>query len=129
MPIRSCLLLLLASVTTHGAVRAHHSFAAEFDYDLIGTISGVVVEALYVNPHARYFVQVVDEDGHTVTWDAQTRSISALTRAGWTQDVISVGDRVELKGNLGLNDTRKIWILEATLSNGKTIQPYVSGAD
>ena len=42
---------------------AHHSFAAEFDYDATGTIEGEVVEVLFVNPHVRYFVAVIDAEG------------------------------------------------------------------
>jgi hypothetical protein len=109
--------------------RAHHSFAAEFDYDLTGTIEGEVVEVLYVNPHARYFIAVVDDAGAETIWDAQTRSTSALTRVGWVSDLIKVGDRVVLEGNLGRDNARKIWIREARLPTGKVVRPADGGAE
>jgi len=102
---------------------AHHSFAAEFDYDLTGTIEGEVIEVLFVNPHARYFVAVTDENGEEVIWDTQTRSTSALTRVGWSRDTIKVGERVTLEGNLGRDNTRKLWIREVRKENGEVVHP------
>lgn len=102
---------------------AHHSFAAEFDYDATGTIEGEVVEVLFVNPHARYFVAVKDADGNEVVWDAQTRSLSALTRVGWDRDTIRVGDSVRLQGNLGRDHTRKLWIREVVKADGTVVRP------
>jgi hypothetical protein len=108
---------------------AHHSFAAEFDYDATGSVKGEVIEVLFVNPHVRYFVAVVDENGEEVIWDTQTMSLSALTRFGWTKDTIRVGDNVVMEGNLGLENTRKLWIRKVELENGRVIRPIAGGAD
>jgi hypothetical protein len=110
------------------SVSAHHSFAAEFDYDRTGMIEGEVIEVLFVNPHARFFVAVTDEAGNEVIWDAQSRSLSALTRVGWTPDTIKVGDRVSMHGNLGKGDARKLWISEVTLPDGRVIRPVAEEA-
>lgn len=128
MSYRLALAVAVAACTSAVPTIAHHSFAAEFSYELTGTIEGEVIEALYVNPHARYFVSVVDADGNEQIWDAQTRSPSALARAGWSADLINVGDRVVIEGNLGNNDTRKIWIRRATLPDDRVVRPY-SGQD
>jgi hypothetical protein len=122
------LLSMIAALTAVPA-EAHHSFAAEFDYDLSGTIEGEVVEVLYVNPHARYFVSVIGDDGKAVMWDAQTRSTSALTRIGWTRDLIKVGDRVVLEGNLGRDGARKLWIREVRTAAGRVIRPVEGGIE
>jgi hypothetical protein len=129
MPSRLIALLPLVAALTTAPAHAHHSFAAEFDYELTGTIEGEVVEALYVNPHVRYFVAVVGEDGKEVLWDTQTRSTSALTRVGWTRDLVKVGDRVVLEGNLGRDNTRKLWIREITLPSGRVIRPVEGGTE
>jgi hypothetical protein len=122
-------LLAVVGAFAVAPARAHHSFAAEFDYDLTGTIEGEVIEALYVNPHARYFVAVVDDAGNEQIWDAQTRSTSALTRVGWTRELIKVGDHVVLEGNLGNNNTRKIWIRKATMADGRIITPVAAATE
>ena len=123
------LCLFAASLLLMSPARAHHSFAAEFDYDLMGSIDGEIIEVLFVNPHARYFVAVTDETGQQVVWDAQTRSTSALTRIGWSRDTIRVGDKVTIEGNLGHDDSRKIWIREIRTSSGDVIRPYAADAE
>jgi hypothetical protein len=119
--IQICAVLALLVVSKGSD--AHHSFAAEFDYDDLGTIEGEVIEALFVNPHVRYFIAVVDQDGNETTWDAQTRSVSALVRVGWDKDTIKTGDRVKLYGNFGLDGARKIWIREVTRADGSVVSP------
>ena len=104
-------------------VHAHHSFAAEFSYDESGKITGEVVEVLFVNPHARYFIAVTDESGKEVLWDAQTRSPNALFATGWSKDTIRVGERVTIEGNLGRDKARKIWIREVHKDSGQIIRP------
>jgi hypothetical protein len=115
--------ILAFAVLSASRGHAHHSFAAEFSYEESGTISGKVVEVLFVNPHARYFVAVDDESGKEVLWDAQTRSPNALLNAGWSKDTIRVGELVTIEGNLGRDGARKIWIRELRKSSGEVIRP------
>ena len=128
MPIRIRATLALCALMCTRSLTAHHSFAAEFDYDLTGTIEGEVVEVLYVNPHARYFIEVTDDAGNRVLWDAQSRSPSALQNVGWVRDTIKAGERIVIAGNLGRDNTRKIWIREVTLGSGEVIRPDDGGA-
>ena len=122
MGIRICS-ALLAFAALCPETYAHHSFAAEFSYEESGTITGAVVEVLFVNPHARYFVAIKDEEGKETLWDAQTRSPNALAAAGWSKDTIRVGEQVTIEGNLGRDHTRKIWIREVRLPSGEVIRP------
>ncbi len=102
---------------------AHHSFAAEFSYEDSGTITGEVVEVLFVNPHARYFIAIKDAAGQEKLWDAQTRSPNALLNTGWNKDTIRVGERVTIEGNLGRDNAPKIWIRELRKDSGEVIRP------
>jgi hypothetical protein len=117
--------LAVFALATLGLARAfaHHSFAAEFSYDESTTIEGEVVEVLYVNPHARYFIAVTDAAGKEVLWDAQTRSPNALLNIGWNKDVLRVGERVSIEGNLGRDGARKIWIREVRKASGEVLRP------
>jgi hypothetical protein len=128
MRIQVSVAAVAIAVLSSPSVGAHHSFAAEFSYELSGTIAGEVIEVLFVNPHARYFVAVKDESGNEVIWDAQTRSTNALTRVGWTKDTMRVGDKVTLEGNLGRDNTRKLWIREVRTQSGQIIRPDSAGA-
>lgn len=123
-----CLIFLIAT-TLSPHLFAHHSFALEFDYDLTGSIEGEVIEVLFVNPHARFFVAVTNEHGEEEIWDAQTSSSVGLTRFGWDKNTLQVGDKILLEGNLGRDNTRKLWIRKATFENGRIITPTPGGAD
>ena len=114
-------LIPLGLVLCSGRALAHHSFAAEFSYELFGTQQGEVVEVHYVNPHTRVFVAVTNEDGEEEIWDAQTHAISVLLRSGWLRDTVKVGDRLVLEGFLGLENSRKLWIAKMTLENGQVL--------
>lgn len=122
----SCL-VLIGLLHASGA-QAHHSFAAEFSYDEFGTIEGEVIEVLFVNPHARFFVAVINEAGEEEIWDTQTSSSVGLTRFGWVKDSLQVGDKIEMEGNLGRNNTRKLWIRKVTFEDGRVITPTPGGA-
>lgn len=129
MRLCQSIILVTALLAQQDALHAHHSFAAEFEYDRLGDIQGQVIEVLFVNPHARYFVAVENPDGSEVVWDAQTRSPSALTRIGWSRDTIKLGDKVTLHGNLGIGNTRKIWIREVRFESGETVYPTAEPND
>jgi len=107
---------------------AHHSFAAEFSYEDSGTIEGEVIEVLFVNPHARFFVAVTKAGGEEEIWDTQTSSSVGLTRFGWVKETLQVGDKVVMEGNLGRNNTRKLWIRKVTMADGRVITPTPGGA-
>ena len=114
-------------ITCAASAAAHHSFAAEFSYEFFGSREGEVVEVHFVNPHAHIFFTVKNSNGEEEIWDAQSSAPQNLLRRGWSQDSIKVGDRITIEGNLGLENSRKLWIITMTLENGTVI--YASGGD
>ena len=77
--------------------RAHHAFAADYEAGNEGTISGVIKEVMFRNPHARYYLEVTNEDGSTELWDLETLNLMMLGRMGWDKNTIKVGDEVKVK--------------------------------
>ena len=120
-------LTMTGLITCAASAAAHHSFAAEFSYELFGSREGKVVEVHFVNPHAHIFFAVKNDNGEEEIWDAQSSAPQNLLRRGWSQDSIKVGDRITIEGNLGLANSRKLWINTMTLENGTVI--YASGGD
>ena len=121
-----CLAMIgISTFATNAA--AHHSFAAEFSYELFGSREGKVVEVHFVNPHAHIFFAVKNDNGEEEIWDAQSSAPQNLLRRGWSQDSIKVGDRITIEGNLGLENSHKLWVITMTLENGRVI--YASGGD
>ncbi len=123
MSIRGSFAVLAFAALSGSHASAHHSFAAEFSYDESGTITGEVIEALFVNPHAHYIIATKDESGKEILWDAQTRSPNALANLGWSKDTIRVGEQLTIEGNLGREKTHKIWIREVRRASGEVIRP------
>ena len=133
MSRNSKILILLIGIASLGLIQimthvmAHHSFAAEFSYELFGAREGEVVEVLFVNPHAHIFFAVKNESGEEELWDAQSSTPQNLLRRGWGPDTIKVGDRIIVEGNLGLENSNKLWVITITQENGEVI--YASGGD
>ena len=46
-------------------VLAHHSFAAQYDRSKPNTITGPMTKIEWINPHARFFMDVKDDSGRS----------------------------------------------------------------
>lgn len=79
------------------AASAHHS-QSEFDFKMNVDIEGKVSKVDWRSPHARLYVDVVNEKGETVTWDFELPSPTTLMRRGWKRDSLKYGDVVKVNG-------------------------------
>ena len=79
-------------------VLAHHSFAAEYDASKPVNLKGVVTKVEWTNPHARFYVDVKDENGKVTNWNFELASPNVLTRNGWTRHSLKEGDMIEVQG-------------------------------
>ena len=102
---------------------AHHSFAAEYDPNLVGTISGEVVEVRFVNPHVRYRLRTRLDDGSAEEWEIQTHNVGTMRRMDWDADTVQVGDRIEVTGAMGRNGARKLSMDTVILADGSRRAP------
>ena len=89
---------LLAAVAVLSAgfalpVLAHHSFVV-FDHSRQVTVSGVVKEFQWTNPHSWIQLLVTDKDGNAQEWSLEGGSPSILVRNGWKRTSLKPGDRV-----------------------------------
>src|SRR5438552_5082921 len=51
-----------------GPAFAHHAFAGQYDKDTPIQLTGVVTKIEWMNPHARFYVDVKDESGNVTNW-------------------------------------------------------------
>ncbi len=56
-------------------VRAHHSFEAEYDFNKPMKVTGTVTKMAWMNPHARFYVDVKDESGKVTNWNFELGAI------------------------------------------------------
>ena len=102
-------------------VFAHHSFAAEFDPELPVEVSGTVTRVEWTNPHARFYVEVEDENGEVVDWDFELGSPNTLFRRGWKRDTLKPGDVITVSAFRARNAVHVANTRRVTLSDGRQV--------
>ena len=89
------LVLVLAS----SDVRAHHSFAAQYDADKPVTLVGTVTKVEWTNPHSHFYLDVKDASGKVVNWKYEGYNAAVLMRVGWKRDtMLKPGDTITVSG-------------------------------
>ena len=84
--------ILLGSALT---ARAHHS-GAGVDRTRTVTVTGVVKEFRWTNPHSWIDLDVTNDKGITDTWSVEMTSPAFLLRAGWKASTLKTGDKVSI---------------------------------
>jgi hypothetical protein len=89
---------------------AHHSFEAEYEDDKTATLTGIVTEVAWQNPHAYIFLNTKSEDGATRAMRLELGPPYALVRGGWKKDTVKIGDKVTVEGAAVAKDPRNNWV-------------------
>src|SRR5262245_33657903 len=100
---------------------AHHSFAAQFDRQKPVTLTGSVTKLEWINPHARFFVDVKDSSGKVVNWEVELASPNGLMRRGWTRNSLKAGDQMSVAGFGAKDGSNVANATTVTLGNGKRV--------
>ena len=112
----SALLLALTVTAT-----AHHSPAA-FEAQKTVSLTGVVKEFRWQNPHTWIEVTVPDASGKEVLWAVELTSPTYLIRAGWKSNTIKPGDKVTVVGRpLKSGEPGSAIFVSLTLADGRTL--------
>ena len=96
---RWMILAVLASLGSPALVVAHHSSIPWYDLEADQiSVTGVVTEFQFINPHVYIILDVQQSDGVVEEWRIESTSKNRLLRAGWTADSIQVGQTVTATG-------------------------------
>jgi len=83
---------------TAGAVLAHHGDAGRFEEATV-TMTGTVVALQLINPHSSIILDIPDESGSPVRWQAEFGSPAQLARNfGWNRNTLKAGDQITITG-------------------------------
>ena len=123
----AALIIVVVSAVTAVPVMAHHS-GAMFDDKKEVTVTGVVKEFQYTNPHSWLLVDVTNADGSVTTWGFEAEGPSTLTRAGIRKSDFAPGTKLTITGH-PLKDGRPAaaW-MNATREDGKQFNPFAGFA-
>jgi hypothetical protein len=76
---------------------AHHSFDAEYDANKTATLTGIVTNVEWINPHAFITINFKDESGAAKEMKVELGPPYALTRNGWKRDTVKIGDKITMQ--------------------------------
>ncbi len=108
---------------------AHHSFSAEYDRSKPIQLKGTVTKVEWMNPHARFYLDVKGDDGKVANWEFELGSPNGLMRSGWTRNSLKVGDVIQVSGSQAKDGSNLVNAQNVTFENGKKVLSGVSSAD
>ena len=108
---------------------AHHSFSAEYDRAKPIELTGTVTKVEWMNPHARFYLDVKDDGGKVVNWEFELGSPNGLMRQGWTRNSLKIGDVVTVHGSRAKDGSNLVNASNVAFENGKRVLGGASSAD
>lgn len=112
---------ILGLVVSAVPALAHHSFAAEYDTTKPVKVTGVVTKMEWMNPHARFYVDVKDADGKVSTWNFELGAIPVLLKQGWRKNALKPGDTVTVEGNRAKDESHTAAARVVLLPDGRRV--------
>jgi hypothetical protein len=113
-------LVMAAALLTSTPAQSHHSNVA-YEVTKVITVTGVVKEFQWVNPHTWLHVTVDDGKGGKVVWVAEGRAPGILLRAGWTRSSLKGGETVTVDMSPAKDGTPTGIIARVTKSDGSIL--------
>jgi len=130
MRVQSCAVVAaLGLMAAAVPASAHHSFAAEYDANKPITITGTVTKLEWMNPHARFYVDVKETDGKITHWNFELGAIPVLVKQGWRRDSLKPGDEVTVEGSRAKDGSTTGNARVVKLADGRRVFGGSSGGD
>jgi hypothetical protein len=107
---------------------AHHSLAAEYDQKKPISLTGTLTKLDWRNPHAWIYMDVKNASGGIDKWECELGSPNAMTRAGFTQDSVKLGEEIVLDGILAKKGTNICSTRTVKAKDGRTVLSQTEGA-
>ena len=108
---------------------AHHSFSAEYDRAKSISLKGTVTKVEWMNPHARFYVDVKDDGGKVTNWEFELGSPNGLMRQGWTRNSLKPGDVITVNGSRAKDGSNLVNASNVAFEDGKRVLGGASSAD
>jgi hypothetical protein len=119
---RTCVTILasIAVLLSAAPARSHHSNVA-YEVTKVITLTGVVKEFRWVNPHTWLIMTVDDGKGGKIEWAVEGRAPGVLLRAGWTRSAMKAGETVTVDLSRAKDGTPVGIIARVTKADGTVL--------
>jgi len=125
--MKNTLLALALGVAAHSAsVRAHHSFASEFDANQPVSLKGTVTKVEFINPHSWIHLEVANADGTKAAWEVEGGTPNTLFRKGINDNTLPTGTPIVVDGYKARDGSNRMSGRNITLADGR--QVFLSGS-
>lgn len=104
-----CPLIVSLLATSHSA-QAHHSIARVYDSGRQTTVTGVVTEFRFINPHPLLLVEVLTDAGEKQIWQLEMDNRFELAGIGMSAATFAPGDHVIASGGLGRTQAQSLYL-------------------
>jgi len=121
MRTRFVALTLGLLVATVPLLRAHHSFAAEYDSNQPVKVTGTVTRVDWQNPHIWFFVDVKDAQGKVTNWGFSGGPPGVLQRRGISRNSLKAGDEVVVEGFRARDGSNNASGGKVTFADGRSV--------
>lgn len=106
---------------------AHHSNAV-FDPRKRTTVTGIVTEWFWANPHCLLSIDVKDANGQVVHWVAETQAPPNMIPFGWSRQSFKPGEQVTIMVEPARSGQPVGRLLRVVFADGRTLSPGGSAA-
>ena len=120
MKIKGLALVVALCLAAAGSALAHHG-GAVYDTAHPVTVTGVVTDFEFVNPHSQIYIDVKDAKGEIEQWQGEITAPTKLGRAGWTKHTLKPGDTITMTGSPARSGKHSMAIHELIGPNGKPL--------
>jgi hypothetical protein len=115
-----------------GAAEAHHSIAGMYDEGHPITITGLVSEFHFVNPHPFVLLQARDDRGRDQVWKLELDNRGELVDVGMSATTLKPGDRLTVTGGPAWKQPNAMYVRRMQRADGFLYEqvgfsPKVSG--
>ena len=111
------LLVLTCSFKGH----AHHSFGAFYDMSTGVELEGEITSVLWRNPHVRFTMDVIADDGSVVRWRMEAGSVNTLQRFGIGRELINAGTSIRVWGLASRHGRDEMFVVSVFPEGGEEV--------
>jgi len=113
--------LVLTVAAQPAALRAHHSFASEFDANQPVSLKGIVTMVEFINPHSWIHIEVTNADGTKTAWEVEGGTPNTLFRKGINDSTLPVGTAIAVDGYKARDGSNRMSGRDITLADGSKV--------